>query len=333
VTRQLSQQEIDALFEQPNRDRSQRPKVSPCDFRQMDRIPKSQLRSIRLLHDGFARTLASSLSAYLRAYVSVNLVSVEQLSYVEMTELLPNPTCLVSLGLQPYEGHGVFEVHPSLTFQILEIILGSKAKRSTELKREITEIEQHLLDIFFRIVLRDLKDAWENVTSIDFSVSSLSTDPQLLQISNPGETFVAVGMEVKIGETTGMVNLAYPSLVIKMMRNKFDRQGPASGAMLQEKNQGKILSLIQTATVKLEARIEGVAILMRDLMSLTVGDVLPFQFPVERPIVCLVNGKPKFRGHIVRAGARKAFLVDAVLSPGHDDDSLAQPASGVRIPS
>jgi flagellar motor switch protein FliM len=46
------------------------------DFRRPDRIAKDQLRSIHLLHENFARSLASSLSAFLRSYVGVDLVSV-----------------------------------------------------------------------------------------------------------------------------------------------------------------------------------------------------------------------------------------------------------------
>ena len=55
----------------------------PYDFRRPDRIAKEQLRAIHQLHENFARSLASSLSIFLRAYVSVNLVSVEQLSFIE----------------------------------------------------------------------------------------------------------------------------------------------------------------------------------------------------------------------------------------------------------
>src|SRR5262252_7695536 len=81
------------------------------DFRRPDRIAKDQLRSIHLLHETFARSLASSLSAYLRAYVMVNLVSVEQLSFMEFSQCLPSPTCLVSLGMRPFDGSAVLELN------------------------------------------------------------------------------------------------------------------------------------------------------------------------------------------------------------------------------
>ena len=85
VSRELSQQEIDAVFRNLQ-DRKGDDAPTAFDFRRPDRIAKSQLRAIHLLHDNFVRNLVSSLSAYLRSYLIVNLVSVEQLSYAEFLE-------------------------------------------------------------------------------------------------------------------------------------------------------------------------------------------------------------------------------------------------------
>ena len=103
-------------------------KAQPYDFRRPDRIAKDQLRAIHLLHENFARSLASSLSAYLRAYVAVNLVSVEQLSFMEFTQCLPSPTSMIVLGMKPFDGNAVLEINPSLVFPILEMLLGGSGK-------------------------------------------------------------------------------------------------------------------------------------------------------------------------------------------------------------
>src|SRR5436190_10067424 len=183
MTRQLSQQEIDAVFQnlqgrEANRAASKR--AVSFDFRRPDRIAKSQLRAIHQLHDNFVRNLVSSLSAYLRSYVIVNLVSVEQLSYSEFLECLPSPTCIASLSLKPFDGNAVLERNSSLLFPILEILLGGDGKLQFSSQREITEIEQALLDGLFRIILRDLQDAWKFVTNIDFAIDALETEPQFL---------------------------------------------------------------------------------------------------------------------------------------------------------
>ena len=223
MSRQLSQQEIDAVF-QNLQDRKREAPAVKFDFRRPDRIPKSQVRAIHLLHDTFVRNLVSSLSAYLRSYLTVNLVSVEQLSYAEFLDGLPSPTCIVSLGLSPYDGNGVLELNPCLVFPILEMLLGGNGKSSTTIQRDITEIEQRLLDGLFRIILQDLREAWKAVTNVDFTIETMETEPQLLHLLAPNEAVVSIGIEVRIGETVGMMNIAMPSIVIKMMRQKFDQQ-------------------------------------------------------------------------------------------------------------
>src|SRR5437764_7255813 len=105
MSRQLSQQEIDAIFQASPAHHAQATAVA-FDFRRPDRIPKSQIRAIQLLHDTFVRNLVSSLSVYLRSYLTVNLVSVEQLSYAEFLDALASPTCIVPLGCSPDDVSG-----------------------------------------------------------------------------------------------------------------------------------------------------------------------------------------------------------------------------------
>src|SRR5260370_2176240 len=147
--RVLSQEEIDSVFRNVRdvpEDDDPAKRAQPYDFRRPDRIAKDQLRAIHLLHENFARSLASSLSAYLRAYVAVNLISVEQLSFMEFSQCLPSPTCLVSLGMRPCEGNAVLEINPSLVFPILEMLLGGAGKYTTKINREVTEIQQSLIE-------------------------------------------------------------------------------------------------------------------------------------------------------------------------------------------
>src|SRR5437763_17257 len=108
--------------------RSGQPEVDPFDFNRLDRIPRSQLQSLHLVHENFVRNLASSLSAYLRSYVALNLVSLEQISYAEFLAGLASPTCVAYLGLSPYDTTGVLELSTNLVFALLELLLGSKGR-------------------------------------------------------------------------------------------------------------------------------------------------------------------------------------------------------------
>jgi flagellar motor switch protein FliM len=312
MSRQLSQQEIDAVFQSTGgrqADRAGAKRAALFDFRRPDRIAKSQLRAIHQLHDNFVRNLVSSLSAYLRSYLIINLVSVEQLSYSEFLECLPSPTCIASLSLKPYDGNAVLELNSSLIFPILEILLGGDGKLQFNSQREITEIEQVLLDGLFRLILRDLREAWKFVTQIDFAIDTIETEPQFLQILAPTEAVVAVAIEIRIGDSIGMMNIAMPSIIIKMMRQKFDQQWSLRKSASTDQEQARVLDLIRTSALRSEVLLAGPHLLLKDLMNLEEGDVVSFEYPTSRPLDLLLNGEKKYRGEIVNSGRRAAFRI------------------------
>ena len=316
--RVLSQEEIDSVFKNL-RDTPQESdlakRAQPYDFRRPDRIAKDQLRAIHVLHENFARSLASSLSAYLRAYVAVNLVSVEQLSFMEFSQCLPSPSCLVSLGMKPFEGNAVMEVNNTLVFPILEMLLGGSGKFTTKMNREITEIEQSILDGLFRIILHDLKLSWQAVANLDFTIEAHETEPQLLQILAPNEAVVAISMEVRIGDNSGMMNLGVPSIIIKMLRQKFDQQWSVRKSESTAQERERILRLIKPSATLADARLQGPTLKVSELLEIQSGDILTFDFAVERPLDLLINTKLKFRGHVAGNGRKKAFRIDHFYNP------------------
>src|SRR5579871_5130485 len=315
--RVLTQEEIDSVFRrlQPKSGKTEQfPKVQVYDFRRPDRIAKDQLRSIHLLHENFARGLSSSLSAYLRAYVAVNLLSVEQLAFSEFVRALPSPTCLVALGMKPYDGNSLLEINPSLVFPILEMLLGGDGQRSKHIDREITEIEQNILDGLLRIVLQDLRNAWHSVVTIDFSIEGHETEPQLLQILAPNEAVVCITLEVRIGDTVGTMNLGIPSILVKMLRQKFDQQWTLRKAISGEGEHERVLHLLRPAQMRVDTRLEGAKMRVDTLLDLQEGDVVAFDYPVDRPLSVTVNGALRYRGEVVSVGRKRALQVEELVT-------------------
>ena len=310
---QLSQNEIDRLFRKFGE--GAEPAAAPLkaavpyDFRRPDRIPKEQLRSIHLMHDFLARNLASSLGAYLRAYVTVSLVSVEQLSFGEFLQYLPTPTCISSIGMRPMDGNSVLELNPSLVFPILDLLLGGDGKAVFEEFREITEIERTIIEGVVRIVLNDLHEAWAPVANIQFKIDATETQPQLMQILSPNEAIVAIGFEITMGEARGMMNFGVPSILIKMMGQRFEQQWSARRREAARSDEGKMRTLLRSAPVVLDARLRVGGLRVDKLLDLAVGDVISLETPVGRPADVQDNGPVKAQGEIVTTGTRRAVII------------------------
>jgi flagellar motor switch protein FliM len=141
----------------------------------------------------------------------------------------------------------------------------------------------------------------------------METEPQFLQILAPSEAVVTIAVEIRIGDSVGMMNIAMPSIIIKMMRQKFDMQWSVRKTESTDQEQMRVLDLIRESSMSLEARLEGPTIRMEDLIRLEQGDILSFDYPLRRPLECSINGKEKFRGRMVSSGEKLAFEVQSVI--------------------
>ncbi len=283
------------------------------DFRRPDRISKAQLRAIHSLHETFARNIGASLSTYLRAYLAATIVSVDQLPYQEFSSGLASPTCLLSLGLQPYEGNAVMEINPALIFPMIELLLGGSGRQQATLTREITEIELKLLQSVFRIMLQDLQGAWRTIAELEFAIEAVETETHAFRVLAPQEAVVAIGIEMRIGEVTGMMNLAIPSVILKMMRQKFDQQWTARKVETDPVRRTGILKKIRAGTVRVEAAMAAPPISIRDLVSLETGDVMMIDHPAQSLMTLKVNGHKKYHGKAASVNGRRAFAVESLL--------------------
>jgi flagellar motor switch protein FliM len=325
LERTLSQEEIDAVFSASRNPGGETDVATGSDlynFGRSDRIPKPQLKAIQALHENFARDLTIALSAYLRDYVVVNIITVEHIFFAEFLESLPSPTSLISLRVQPFGECSVLELSPAVCWAVVEILMGGHARSPSKLKRKLTEIEQSILDGMIRLILNNLRAAWRPTYDLEFTIDSQETDPQVFRVMAPNDGVVAVAIEVRIGENVGMMNIAMNSLTIARLREKFDHN-KSYKKVAGADEQSLRLKLLNRATFEVEAYLCASPLRVSDLLQVEVGDVLAFDVPVDRPVGLLLNRQGKFRGQVVTSGNKRALLVE-----GRAEQDAAPPAPG-----
>ena len=315
----LSQDEINALFSamatedvnlkpEPEKPDAQQRKVTHYDFHRADRISQDQMRSLTLLHDDFARNFSSSLSAYLRAFVEVTLASVEQMSYGEFIKILPDPTLFSSIGMRPLDGNMALELNPNLVFPMIDMLLGGPGNVLVE-ARNLTEIEMHIIEGVINLAMRDLKEAWRPIMELEFFMEGAGTKPQMFQIVSGGETVVTIGLDIKVGENSGTMNICIPSRILKVIRSRFDQQWNIRRQRVAGSELAKILNLIRAADVPVTGVLRESNLTVDDLLKITPGDVIQLNKPMSEPVLLCVGGVPKFLGHVVVRRGKRAFEI------------------------
>jgi flagellar motor switch protein FliM len=308
MKRSITEQQRSHLWGGPSAD-SASVDIERFDMKKLDKIPKSQLQSLHMVHEHFARNLASSLSAYLRSYVALNLVSMEQLSYGEFLEGVSSPACIAYISLAPYDGTAVLDLNANVVFRLIELLLGSKEQSSLSIQRKITDIEKRLMQTLLRVILHGLQESWKSVAEIDFAVQSLVSDPQMLHVLPPSEAMIVIAIEVRVGTISGLMNLAIPSILIKRLKNNFDQVQKVRKSEPTETDQLQIARLLQAAKLRLDIRIPGGNVSAKTLLDLKSGDVLILDQPGNGFASGLLNGKQKWVGKVLTEGRKLAFEI------------------------
>ena len=287
-------------------------KVVVYDFHNADRVSQDQLRSLHLLYEAFGRNFASSLSAYLRAFVDVTLKSIEQMPYSAFVKPLPDPTLFVSITMKPIDSNMALEMNPTLVFPMIDMILGGPGTNLEE-NRNLTEIELNIIEGVIKLAMRDLGTAWQSIMEFDFFLEGKGTKPQMFQIVSQSETVVSIMLEVKIGDFSGRMNMCIPSHVLKLLRSKFDQQWQAPRHKSIENEEEKMMHLVERIPLALSGEIPNCKMTVGELMKVSVGDIIALNHRVSDPITMRVCGIEKFTGNIVqRQGSISFEILDRI---------------------
>lgn len=305
LTEILSQGEIDALLEaitsgEMNADELKKDedvkKVKLYDFKRALRFSKDQIRSLTRIHENFARLLTTYFSAQLRTFVQISVISVDQLPYDEFIRSIPKMTILNIFGATPLEGRMVLEVNPNVAYAMLDRILGG-AGSAPEKVGNLTEIEAMIMERMFTRALENFQEAWKNIAELTPKLELMEMNPQFMQIVSPNETVAVISFSTKIGDTTGMMNLCLPHVVLEPIMPKlsvhhwFAQQKKTIGTEEYNHLQKKI----NFSSLPVSIELGRTSITVSDLLALTNGDVIQLDQKVEEPLVAIVGQVPKYR--------------------------------------
>jgi flagellar motor switch protein FliM len=327
----LSQEEVDALLsavsaggdsETAGPDSSPVEEKAPAesdkslslyDFRRPDRVSKDQMRTLQNLHEGYARQFSTTLTNFLRTFVEIELVSVDQLTYSEFVMSISNPSCIYVFKMEPLEGSAILEINPSLVFFIIDRLFGGQG-RPTEQNRELTLIEQNVIRRIVERGLNDLKEVWEHIGIFSPKIEGYETNPQFVQIAPPGETIILISLEVRMQNASGLMSLCFPFMLLESVINNLSG---ATWMSSQNTNTVETRSILEheinTIDLPVSVVIGQTKLTIRDYLQLQRGDILALEKPYNSELAIQVGGKTKLAGKTGLIGRKKAFKVTRII--------------------
>lgn len=319
----LNQEEIDAMVRLA-RGGSQAQSAAPAaahverwDVRRAGQIGREQLQAIMLLHEGFARNLTHSLGAFLRVVFAATLVSAEHLTYREFLQRIPETTYLASCRLNPNGLNAALQLDLKVAFPIIDLLLGGEGK-SMASTREITEIEEQILNSVARIVCRELGVAWQAL-ALEVAFEERLEAGQAQRLMAPEEKILSLSFEVTMPEVRGGLSVAVPATVSNALLRKISADWSHHRPRVDPDIRQRLMRRLLECPFHLELGAEGVNVSMSAVARLAPGQVLAFSRPASAPASLLIAGVEMFRALPVRCEAARAAKILGPIPRVPDD--------------
>ncbi|QCR31805.1 flagellar motor switch protein FliM [Lysinibacillus sp. SGAir0095] len=326
----LSQSEIDALLSAIStgemsademKKEEETKKVKIYDFKRALRFSKDQIRSLTRIHENFARLLTTSFSAQLRTYVQITVASVDQIPFEEFVRSIPNMTLINVFEVPPLDGNILMEINPNIAYSMLDRLMGGSGSSYSNVAN-LTEIEQKIMTNLFERSFDNLREAWDTIAEIDPILVELEVNPQFLQMISPNETVIVISLNTIIGETTGMINICIPHVVLEpiiqnlsvqyWMQSNTKEASPEQALMLEKR--------VKQAELPLIAELGTTNISIEDFLYMNIGDVIQLDQQIEEPLVLKVGSIPKFTAQPGKRNKKMAIQIIAPLEGGDEDE-------------
>jgi len=294
----------------------ERGSVRRYDFRHPICLTASELRRLRLRHEGFVRSLAARLSIYLRLDFGLEVSDLKTAAFNGFCADLADPTQVALFKIEPLPGLCLLEVRPRLGLTIVDRLMGGPAC-DVNPERPITEIEQALLDQVTQIILGEWCGHWAKIQDLRPLLIGHESSGRFLQTASPDTVMLVLSMEARVGDCTERLQLAIPSHSLEPLIRALARETdpPVAEPTSPPPPLPAWKSKLDDVRVPVSAEWSDLELTARELAALKPGDLLRLDPCSLSKITVKLGGLPRFHGHLGTQARRWAVQLDQLIKP------------------
>lgn len=285
--------------------------VQSCNFRSAGRLSNENVRALTALHEKFALNVANSLGLFLGASLRLKLAALEQVVSTEYSSRAAADSYLVPCSLSVMETNILLEMDNDLIFPIIDLLLGG-AGTASEDARELTEIDEEILQSVTVLIVKELERSWQAL-NLSLTQGRCIKPAAIPQVFLASEKLVLLIFEMTLGSANGCITMVLPTSFVGFLLRHLIAAQSKKISSLRTLHGPSLRERILDCDFVVAADITQMRVHVKDLIDLKPGAILKMNAPVKRPGRLTVEGVEIFEALPVRNGARKAAQLTARL--------------------
>ena len=299
----LSQEEVDALLrgisggevETSSDEISDPTGVMIYDLTSQDRIIRGRMPTFEMTNEKFARVFRTTLSGLLRKVITISATSTDMLKFGEFLKVLPVPTSLHLFKMEPLRGTALIVVESKIIFMLVDVIFGGSGKESFKIEgREFTAIENNIIKKIVIAALSDLEKVWAPLLpDMKTAYQRSEVNPQFAHIVSPTDVVVVANFEVEVEYSSGMISMCLPYAMLEPIREKLQAGFQSETMEVDKVWSERFKHSLISSPVDLSVELGSTTLMMRDIVNMKNGDIIPLDQYASEPLKTGGGGRPK----------------------------------------
>jgi flagellar motor switch protein FliM len=313
----LSQDEIDALLhgvddnDADTGGDNSAGGVNAYDLTTQDRIVRGRMPTLEMINERFARYTRISMFNLLRRTADVSVGGINIQKFGEYVHTLYVPTSLNMVKFRPLRGTALVVFDAKLVFKLVDNFFGGDGRHAKIEGREFTPTELRVVRMVLDQAFIDMKEAWRAVLAIEFEHVNSEMNPSMANIVSPSEVVVVSRFHVELDGGGGEMHITIPYSMVEPIREMLDAGLQSDSDERDDRWVNSLREDIMQANVRLDTNFVQSKILLRDIIDLKNGDVIPIELPEE--YITNANGVPMFKVDVGQSNGNFALKVNGII--------------------
>ncbi|MCR8550514.1 FliM/FliN family flagellar motor switch protein [Salipiger sp. P9] len=272
----------------------------------------ARLPMLEVAFDRFSLSMAQVLKSYLGAMADISVKQIDYLTCQDALDDLPDPALIAVTDAENWGGTIAAILRPELLFSILEITFGGRAvPGSARNPRSFTGIEKRVGQGFCEEVLKELSNAFANVSPVTFKIDHLETNPKGLLLAPPASACVRAVLSIDIEDRVGEMVFVLPNTAFEKVSDVLSQHFTGGQLGGDTGWRMKMTDMLGHTSVAMAAVMGQAELPMRDVLAWVPGQVLDLGIQVDDPVTICCAGKEIARAEV---GRRKNGRIALKLS-------------------
>lgn len=301
----LSQAEIDQLLEDivSGNEKVETEKkdnnIKRYDFKTANKFTKEQIRAINIIYRNFGYSLSNYFVGMLRATCDTEVLSIEEISFNEFNNSVPTPAVIAIINSISLPSSIIMQFSKEISYSIINRVLGGTREVESE-GRQFTEIELAIIERVISQIIKIHDESWNKMFELKSTLERIETSMQFAQIVDLNEAVLMVTLNITINNESGIIGLCLPHQALEPFMKTIRTRFVYSGRMpkRQPTQSDSIINSIKSSDIVVSCEFHTTEATTRDILSLSVGDVILLQHRIDEPLILKCQQIPKYHASV-----------------------------------